>query len=252
LLVDGPVLDPKLARIVGAQVRINPLIAPVPDEGPDPVHLKWNMLYPVSTIQRSTDPSHVSWSKGRDTPATFPRLKELRIISETIPWIIQVKATKDSRGITCAELIDAIARDLNRNTGKGDYEALPAAAKNEVRQAYKHNRSPLPHVPGGMLGQGMKRLDFLRKNTMFAGIEVNDRVVRKIFGDVMPGVFVLKCSQNYMTKKEVEEQNKRMAGERSRPSSSSKGRRSTSRAGSTSITIKSPSEHSDEEDGDDF
>src|SRR6266542_971329 len=248
MLVDGPVLHPKLIRIVGAQVRINPLIAPVPDEGPDPVHLKWNMLYPISTIQRSTDPSHVSWSKGRDAPATFPRLKELRIISETIPWIIQIKATKDSRGITCAELIDAIARDLNRYTGKNDYEALPAAARNEVRAAYKHNRSPLPHVPGGMLGQGMKRLDFLRKNTMFAGIELNDRVVKKVFGDIVPGVVVLKCSQNLMTKKEVEEQNKRMGGEHSRPSSS-KGR---SRAGSMSITVKSPTVYSDEEDEDDF
>ena len=202
------------------------------------------MLFPTSTIQRSIDPSHVSWSKGRDAPATFPRLNELRIVSETTLWIIKVKASKEDIGVTCAEVIEAIARDLYKNTGKADFEVLPPQVRHEVRAAYKHNRSPLPNVPGGMLGVGLKRLDFLRKNSIFGGIEFNERVIRKVFSDIMPGVFVLKCRQNMMTKAEIEDQHRRMAAqkERSRPSSSN-GR---SRADSTSISIKSPS--SDEEE----
>jgi len=207
------------------------------------VYLKWNMLFPTSTIQRSCDPSHVSWSKGRDAPATFPRLKELRIVSETIPWITRVKASKEDVGVTCAEVIEAIARDLYKNTGKTDFEALPAQVRTEVRAAYKHNRSPLPNVPGGMLGVGLKRLDFLRKNSIFGGIEVNERAIRKVFSGVMPGVFVLKCRHNMMTRKEIEDQRRRMADERerSRPPSSN-GRRS--RADSTSISVESPTETS--------
>lgn len=236
-------MDSRIVHITGVQVKVNPLLAPVPDDGPDQVHLKWNMLFPTSTIQRSIDPSHVSWSKGRDAPATFPRLRELRIVSDTIPWIIQVKASKADSGVTCAEVIEAIARDLYKNTGRAEFEALPAQARNEVRAAYKHNRSPLPNVPGGMLGDGLKRLDYLRKNSIFGGIEFNERVIRKVFRDLMPGVLVLRCRQNMMTKAEIEDQRRRMASdrERSRPPSSN-GR---SRANSTSISIKSPS--SDEE-----
>jgi len=235
-------LDSKILHITGAHVRINPLLAPLPDDGPDEVHLKWNMLFPTSTIQRSIDPSHVSWSKGRDSPATFPRLKELRIVSEIIPWIIHVKASKEDIGVTCAEVIEAIARDLYRNTGKADFEALPPQMRNEVRAAYKHNRSPLPNVPGGMLGQGLKRLDFLRKNSIFGGIEFKERIIRKVFSDKMPGVFVLKCRQNMMTKTEIEDQHRRLASEREHSRTpSSNGRR---RANSTTISVESPTEAS--------
>ena len=230
---------------MGVQIKINPLLAPRPDDGPDQVHLKWNMLFPTSTIQRSIDPSHVSWSKGRDAPATFPRLKELRIISETTPWIIPVKAAKEDIGITCAEVIEAIARDLYKNTGKAEFEGLPSHVRNEVRAAYKHNRSPLPNVPGGRLGDGLKRLDFLGKNSVFGGVELNERVIRKTFRDKMPAVFVLKCRHNMMTKAEIEDQHRRLAErERSRSSSANGPRRN--RANSTSISIESPTE-SDEE-----
>ena len=242
--LDGPVVDSKLLHITGGQVRINPLLAPLQDDGPDEVHLKWNMLFPTSTVQRSIDPSHVSWSKGRDAPATFPRLKELRIISETVPWIIHVKASKEDIGVTCSEVIEAIARDLYRNTGKADFEALPPQVRNEVRAAYKHNRSPLPNVPGGMLGVGLKRLDFLRKNSIFGGIEFKERVIRKVFSDRMPGVFVLKCRQNMMTKAEIEDQHRRMAAERSHSRPPSSNGRARSRANSTSISIESPTETS--------
>lgn len=199
------------------------------------------MLFPTSTIQRSIDPSHVSWSKGRDAPATFPRLKELRIISEATPWIIPVRASKEEIGVTCAEVIEAIARDMYKNTGKAEFEALPPHVRNEVRAAYKHNRSPLPNVPGGRLGDGLKRLDFLGKNSVFGGVELNERVIRKTFRDKMPGVFVLKCRHNMMTKTEIEDQHRRLGErERSRPPSSNGLRRK--RANSTSISIESPTE----------
>lgn len=227
---------------MGAQVRVNPLIAPVPDDGSNPVFLKWNMLFPTSTIQRSSDPSHISWSKGRDAPATFPRLKELRIISDTIPWIIKVKAAKADRGITCAEVIEAIAQELYKNAGKDDFDALSPLARSEVKAAYRYNRSPSPNVPGGKLGQGLKRLDFLKKNTLFNGIEVNDRVLNKVFGNPMPGVFVLKCGHNMMTKKEVEDQQKRMSRDRSRQSS-----RGRSRRDSMSISVQNPTDASSDE-----
>ena len=189
-LLDGDVLDPFLIRVVRADVMLNPLISPRSDR----VHLNWNMLFPTSTVQSSTDPSHISWSKGRDAPATFPRISSLRLVSDTIPWVLNVEAKDIGIGVTCGEVIDSIGQQLLKCIDEHDYERLTLSLRQEVDNAYRRNRSREPGVPGDQLGQEMKRLDFLKQDTMFAGIEVNDRVVKRVCGDFFPCVFVLKCS----------------------------------------------------------
>jgi len=210
-----------LIRVVGADVKLNPLISPLPEDGSDRIHLNWNMLFPTSTVQRSTDPSHISWSKGRDAPATFPRISSLRLVSDTIPWMLNVEARDINLGVTCGEVIDSIGHQLLKFSDKHDYNRLTASLRHEVGVAYRRNRSREPGVPGGQLGQGMKRLDFLKQDTMFAGIEVNDRVVKRVCGDVLPCVFVLKCSKIFpLTRQEVEDREARLhANSPSRPRS---------------------------------
>ena len=176
-------------------MKLNPLISPLPEDGPDQVHLIWNMLFPTSTVQHSTDPSHVSWSKGRNAPATFPRVSSLRLVSDTIPWVLNVKARDIGIGVTCGDVIDSIGHQLLKFSDKHDYARLTPSLQQEAGNAYHRNRSRKLGVPGGQLRQGMRRLDFLRQDTMFAGIEVNDRVVKNVCGDVLPCVFVLKCSK---------------------------------------------------------
>ena len=208
-----------MIRVVRADVKVNPLISPLPEDGSDRVHLNWNMLFPTSTVQLSTDPSHISWSKGRDAPATFPRVSTLRLVSDTIPWMLNVEARDIGIGVTCGEVIDSIAHQLQKFSDKRDYERLTLTLRQEVGNAYRRNRSREPGVPGGQLGQGMKRLDFLRLDTMFAGIEINDRVVKRVCGDVLPCVFVLKCSKILpLTRQEAEDRDARLRSN-SRPRS---------------------------------
>ena len=205
-------------------MKLNPLISPLPEDGPDQVHLIWNMLFPTSMVQRSTDSSHISWSKGRDAPATFPRVSSLRLVSDTIPWVLNVEARDIGIGVTCGDVIDSIEQQLVKFSDKRDYERLTRSLRQEVGEAYRRNRSRDPDVPGGRrLGEAMKRLDFLRQDTMFAGIEVNDRVVKKLCGDVLPCVFVLKCSKRSPLRQEVEDQDTRL-----RSNSSSRLRTSSS------------------------
>jgi len=238
----GAVLTPFLIRVVNANVIVNPLISPLPEDGSDRVHLAWNMLFPTSTVQRSSDPSHISWSNGRNAPATFPRISSLRLVSDTIPWVLDVKARDVNIGITCGEVIDSIADQLARFSDKHDYNRLTPNLRHEVGSAYRRNRSREPGVPGGQLGQGLKRLDFLRQDTMFAGIEVNDRIVKRVCGDVLPCVFVLKCSQILpMTRQEVEDRQVRLGH--------SPGNRPRSRANSnTQITVQPPSTTGSQDD----
>ena len=124
---DGPILKPFLVRVVHAEVKLNPLIEPVPDTGPERPFLKWNMLFHTSLVQRPTDPAHVSWSKGRNAPATFPRVTSMRIVSDIYPWMIEVHAQTEGRGVTCGEVIKSIYQNMQRLAQRNDYERLSAA-----------------------------------------------------------------------------------------------------------------------------
>jgi hypothetical protein len=202
------------------------------------------MLFPTSSILRSTDPTHVSWSKGRDAPATFPRISSLQLVSETIPWVLNVKARDNSVGITCGEVIDSIGHQLNKFSNKQDYDRLPHNARREVSHAYRHNRSRENGVPGGQLGAGMKWLDFLRQDTMFAGIDIDERVVKSICGEVLPCVFVLKCSKTLpSTRQEAEDREARLRAEKapSRP-------RSRATSSTTRITVRPPTTTGSDDD----
>ncbi|KAJ7144950.1 hypothetical protein C8R43DRAFT_890893 [Mycena crocata] len=202
----GPVLEPFLIRAVRAHVRLNPLVQPLPDSGGQP-YLKWNMLFPSNQCQRSDDAVHLSWSKGRQEPATFPRVTVVRLVSETFPWLITIAARNRDIGVTCGELIDYISRDMYNLTGQAEYEALPSGKKRTVAEAYRHNRSRAHGVPGGQLNPGMLRLDWLGQDTMFGGVRENERIVRRVCGDVLPCTFELVCVRRYpMTAEEIRNQ----------------------------------------------
>ena len=200
---DGPVLEPFLVRAVDAQIVINPLLLPPTDDGVRP-HLKWNMLFQSNNCQRSTDPNHVSWVKGREEPATFPRVTSLRLVSETVPWMMEINARNRDIGVTCGDVIESISYDFRKYSGQNEYSALPAAKQRALAESYRHNRSRAHGAPGGAIGEGMRRLDWLGKDSMFGGIDRNDRLVRRLCGDVLPCTFELKCIHRYaMTAEEI-------------------------------------------------
>lgn len=190
-------------------MRVNPLVQPIPDSAAatPPPYLKWNMLFPSNQCQRSDEPVHMSWSNGRQEPATFPRVTSLRLVSETVPWPITIIARNRDIGVTCGELVDYISRDMYHLTGQAEYEALPTNRKRTVGEAYRHNRSRANGVPGGQLNPGMLRLDWLGQDTMFGGVRENDRLVRRVCGDVLPCTFELVCVRRYpMTAEELRNQ----------------------------------------------
>ncbi|KAF8735240.1 hypothetical protein AX14_002443 [Amanita brunnescens Koide BX004] len=178
----GPVLTPFLVGVVRAEVKLNPLITPLPEDGSDKPHLRWNMLYTSNYCQRSDDKPHVSWSKGREAPATFPRVISMRIITELMPWTVEVNAQNHAIGVTCGEVIDSISDCLYRIASASDYNALPDARKRAVSESYHHNRSVAADVPGGRLKHGMMRLDFLCKYSMYGGIELDNQFSKKTTG----------------------------------------------------------------------
>ncbi|KAJ7253312.1 hypothetical protein B0H12DRAFT_1116559 [Mycena haematopus] len=205
----GPVLEPFLIRAVHAHVRLNPLIQPIPDSAAatPPPYLKWNMLFPSNQCQRSDESVHMSWSNGRQEPATFPRVSLIQLVSDAFPFVIKIPARNRDIGVTCGELIDLVSRDMYQLTSQAEYEALPSNKRRMVSEAYRHNRSRANGVPGGQLHQGMLRLDWLGQDTMYGGIRDNERLVRRVCGDVLPCTFELVCVRRYpMTAEELRNQ----------------------------------------------
>ena len=169
------------------------------------------MLFNASHCVRSDDRPDKSWSNGRASPATHPRLSEVRIISRTFPWIIAVYAADPKIGVTCGEIIDRLDDFLHKNLRKEDAELDSGSHRAERDQAYYHNRSTAIGVPGGRLGDGLRRLDWLCKDTMFGGLEVDNNYGRDFFGGASPpAILTLMCTKRYpLTEQELDEQNAR-------------------------------------------
>lgn len=243
--------------MVRAKITINPLIATIPEDGSNEPHLNWNMLFPTANVHRSDTPKHLSWSNGREAPATFPRVSSMRLVSASYPWIIEVRAKEKDYGVTCGEVIEAIGYDMGKMSHQQDFNNLTTRERNDLSAAYRMNRSREEGAPGGALGEGLKRLDFLRRNTIFGGVEVNERVVADKCGDVLPCVFVLHCLRSFpMSKQDIRDNELRArsaaahaAGGRTPGPGGRPRANSSARPG---ITVESPTTTSDSDDEADY
>lgn len=249
----GPVLEPFLVRAVSATIRINPLISPPTDSHED--YLRWNMIFPTSTCYRTTGPKR-SWIKGREAPATFPRLSHIRIISRSFPWMISVKARRQNIGVTCGEVVEAISAYFHGDVAKKEYEGVSTRRRREIWQAYQYNRSTDSNVPGGHLGEQLRRLDWIGSHSRWGGLVRDDEFIKEACGDVLPCTFELKCIPSYpLTPEEASEQqriarhaeNRSRSRPNSRPNSRprSMGSRSNSNEGRDTETTTEEEEESE-------
>lgn len=153
--------------------------------------------------------------QGRDEPATFPRVKLIRIVCSKLPWMITVQSSNPSVGVTCGELIEHISDNMYKHVSKQEMKFAPN--QRSITETYWYNRSTAPDVPGGRLGDGVRRVDWLLRHTAFGGIERNDRVAKEqCGGEVLPCTFELKCEQKFEPHPmdEEEEENHRQENQR--------------------------------------
>ncbi|CCM04523.1 uncharacterized protein FIBRA_06704 [Fibroporia radiculosa] len=227
----GPVLDPMLIKKVKAKMLLNPLLMPPPEEETRD-YIKWNMLFSTAQCQRSSDPAHRSWARGRSAPATWPRVTSLRLISASIPWPIEITASDSSLGVTCGDVIEGIQSYMNGRVAQSHYDFATETQKRILSEAFYFNRSTAHGVPGGRLPQTLLRFDWLGQDTMFGGIVADDAYVKEVCGALLPCIFVLQCRRRYpMTEQEIEEQERREAEADARSQSRRRARsRATSRA----------------------
>ncbi|GJJ11793.1 hypothetical protein Clacol_006031 [Clathrus columnatus] len=181
----GPVLSPFQLSLLGIPLEVNPLLKPSTEQSL--VHLEYNVLFPTNFAHRSDDPPGISWSRGRNEPATLPRVSEMRLISKKYPWVIDIQASKPDEGVTCIEVVQAIHRDAGLNVKAKVYNALPNRSKALVSKQYNHNRSTSRHAPGGAFDSGLKRGDFMLEFIMFNGLVDDQPLVAERFKVAGPG-----------------------------------------------------------------
>jgi hypothetical protein len=211
------------------------------------------MLFPTAQCQRSSDPGHRSWAAGRFAPATWPRVKSIRLISHHFPWEIQITAEDPSLGVTCQDVIEGIHEFMYGRVSSQQLDNASQHHKRIVGQSYWHNRSTARDVPGGRLHNTLLRCDWLGLHTRFGGIILaDDRLLKDVAcGADLPCTFELKCLQRYaMSEDEVKEHDAReeafdRAARHSRRHSRATSRAATSRAPSRARTASVHSVSSD-------
>lgn len=151
-------------------LEINPLLLPPPEDHASRPFLKYNLLFPVSSTHRSDDAPSRSWTKGRHAPATFPRVSSLLLISHEFPWVIPIDATVSLRGVTCHDVLTQLHEALKAKLSKSLWRRLTPNKQRELGDRYHRNRSTWSGAPGGDLGSGIRRVDYLNDKVIWDGL----------------------------------------------------------------------------------
>jgi len=169
-----------------------------PAEGKNSTAMIWNILYPGSYARLPNDPSGESWFEKRIEPATFPRMSSIRIISKTFPWSIVIKAEDNDTAVTCRDVVEQLHKYLCILLGPIEMDDVTPEHRKAMSSAFRANR--LQDIPAEIFRDsiGMRRMDWLLKNTMFEGL-VEDKVYAKErLSLFVPGTFVLRCGVSIM------------------------------------------------------
>lgn len=196
----GPVLSPFIASIVRPEFSFNPMLHRPPADGENNTAMTWNMLYPGSYSRLPLDPSGESWFERRVEPATFPKMNSIRIISRTFPWMIEVKAEDVETAVTCRDIVDQLSKYFCVLLGPIEMDDVSAEHRKAMSAAFRVNRSQ--EIPAEIFRNsiGMRRIDWLCKNTMFEGLEEDKGYVTERLSVFVPGTFVMRCGASVSLK----------------------------------------------------
>jgi hypothetical protein len=151
------------------------------------------MRFPLGTCRRSVgEKRHRAWHKGRDEPATFPRVSSLRLVMRGMLETCAVTASQEHIGVTCGDVMDAIARFMHLYTTKDRVKHLPQERQQKLFSQYRFNRKVGPDSPGAHLPEGVTICDWLLEKSMFGGIVEDAIGTYEAIGAYMSCVFVLR------------------------------------------------------------
>lgn len=196
-LTDAPVLNPFIASLVQPEFTLNPILAPhsKAQESQSNTTITWNIIYPGSYARLPGDPSGESWFEKRTGPATFPRMSSISIISPAFPWTIDIKAEGEGTAVTCRDVVDQVHKYLCVLLSPLEMDDVTPEHRKAMSAAFRANRSQDIPAETFQNSHGMRRIDWLCKNTIFEGLEEDKEYITERLAVFIPSTFVLRCSQ---------------------------------------------------------
>ncbi|KAG8954940.1 hypothetical protein FRC04_010424 [Tulasnella sp. 424] len=108
-------------------------------------------------------------------PATQPLRRRIQLISRYFDWHIVVENPK---GVTLGDILSRIRDSLNKNASKEEYDAVPKDTQADIVKAYQRNCSATSNgVKLRKLQEGLKRVDWLGRLTLFAGMQKDEAYI---------------------------------------------------------------------------
>ncbi|KII89798.1 hypothetical protein PLICRDRAFT_566537 [Plicaturopsis crispa FD-325 SS-3] len=193
----GPALDRICASAVHASPTINPLLQYSQDSSTTGHHsINWNMLFPSSYATATATSQETLLARLRE-PATHPRLSAIRVISRAFPWTIEIHAqTRLNTALTCQDILDQLHLFFYKFLLRREMHTATPEHQKATWIYHKANRTPADGLRARVLNNmytGMRKIEWLGKDTAFRGIEQDDEYVRQQVGVVIPGTYVLIC-----------------------------------------------------------
>lgn len=198
---DGPILGPQAALKVEPEFSIHPFLLPRSvEEGTIDTSITWNIIYPGSYARIPGDPSGESWFERRVEVATFPRMTHIRVISRAFPWIIHVASSTEHAALTCKDVLEQVHKYLCELLSPLEMDDVTPEHRRNMSLAYRANRSQ--DIPAKIFtgSAGLRKMDWLAKNTMFEGLEEDKEYIAERLTVFMSGTFVLRLGENAYVK----------------------------------------------------
>ncbi|KAG8923986.1 hypothetical protein FRC00_005644 [Tulasnella sp. 408] len=110
-------------------------------------------------------------------PATQPLQRRIQLISRYTGWRIVVE---NPNGVTIGDILYRIRDSMNKIASKEEFNSVPEDAQAEILKAYQRNCSATSNgVKLRDLQEGLKRVDWLGKRTLFAGIQKDEAYISR-------------------------------------------------------------------------
>jgi len=150
-------------------------------------HLHINFSFSDLVIKRRTGPgaNQVATLSAYDLeqPATNPQMTRVRIVCDSIPqWPVDLQVIGTTLSphrrrraalpyLTLEDVVQAVHASLHRKISHEEWGRLTITEETEVARAYtrRFKASGNPYAESEQRAQGVKRVDFLLKNTWFKG-----------------------------------------------------------------------------------
>lgn len=191
---DRPALGLLEIRHLELEISFNPLLQSL-SAAPNSTTIVWNLIFPTTHARSPSDPGGETWLQDRLGPALFPSLSQIRIISRAFPWIIDIKSERPRKALTCRDITDQIYQFLCVLLDPLEMGNVPPVHKRAMSAAYRVNRSQ--DIPAAMFksSAGMRRIDWLCRDTIFGGLVEDRQYIAERLSEFTPGTFVLELGK---------------------------------------------------------